>query len=73
MGALPSPLTILPNYPTSYHFEVYDFNMNLEDGTLRFLNKNMQFQSMIQNVFREPLLNYKAPYARTVINTEILP
>lgn len=36
MGALPSSLTILPNYPTSYHFEVYDFNKNLEDGTLRF-------------------------------------
>lgn len=73
MGALPSSLTILPNYPTSYHFEVYDFNMNLEDGTLRFLNKNIQFQPMIQNVFHEPLLYYKAPYARTVINTEILP
>lgn len=36
MEDLPSSLTILPNYPTSYHFEVYDFNMSLEDGTLRF-------------------------------------
>lgn len=35
MGALLSSFTILSNYPTSYHFEVYDFNINLEDGTLR--------------------------------------
>lgn len=39
MGALLSSFTILPNYPTSYHFEVYNLNTNLEDGTLRFFFK----------------------------------